>query len=383
MPAIIFIPIITATIISIFIVLLYVRYRKKNKFLLQDQTGLIPANASYEFLDAKEDKSVFKSYNTPLTETLQRHDVSSIYLIHGTFVGNDPFQIIDLLGEAFPKLGTKLISTIKERTKQTQNIFAKDLGNFTDEHVDYIRTMTGNRFNVHNITWSSGNNHLARVKGAIDLIQKLSTESPNSRVLLIGHSHAGQLFALITQLMNNPALEKKLKTITKKIIPDSDWKDINKQIKKMRTLKFDIVTMGTPQRYEWRLSDNIKLLHFINHRGTSVFGGDVKGALNTLDGDYIQQWGIVGSDIVSPLKEEKLINIELDSIFGAGSNLEELRKNIVFRKRLHSEGHHILVNYRDNAKYPNFLLTIFGHGSYTKFGYLGFHFEEICKRLYK
>lgn len=377
---ILFVPFIITSLFIFLLLWWYLRHRKKSRYLLQDQTELIPAGVGHEFLKAYRDKKSYLEYQQYFTEVMQRNEVSSIYLVHGTFVGEDPFQIFDLIGHAFPRLSVELINKFKLTTKQTQNLFAKDLGNFTEEHIKYIDIMTAHKFRLHNFIWSSGNNHLARVKGALRLLDQLSQEDEQSRVLLIGHSHAGQLFALISQFINNP---KVLTPLNKALENTLDMNEIKQKIKKISKMKFDFVTMGTPKRYQWKLNKQMRLLHFINHRGESVLGGEFSGAIRTHSGDYIQQWGITGSDIRSPISAEHLINLELDKILGEGSNIELLKEKIVLRHRLHEQGFHLLVDYQDNSKYPNFLKTIFGHGVYTKYDYLTFHIDEICKRLYK
>ena len=48
-----------------------------------------------------------------------------------------------------------------------------------------------------NYLWDGQNNHIGRLEAIPDLVQKIA-DSKGNRTLLIGHSHAGQLFALIT-----------------------------------------------------------------------------------------------------------------------------------------------------------------------------------------
>ena len=46
----------------------------------------------------------------------------------------------------------------------------------------------------------------------------------------------------------------------------------------------------------------------------------------------------------------------------------------------HNQGHHFLVDYGDQGKYPNFTKTIFGHAIYTKLDLMQFHLKLILKQ---
>jgi hypothetical protein len=54
--------------------------------------------------------------------------------------------------------------------------------------------------------WSSENHHVGRLEGALGLVRALATHAelgaPRGRILILGHSHAGQVFALVTQLLS-------------------------------------------------------------------------------------------------------------------------------------------------------------------------------------
>lgn len=313
---------------------------------------------------------------------LIKADIKSIYLVHGTFVGEDPFHLVELIQNSFPKVGEELMAMFKNRLKKSQDSFAKDLGNFIQEHKDIITTMTKGKINIVNFTWSSGNNHYARMRGAIDLISHLAqNHDKKDRVLLIGHSHAGQIFALLSQLLHHKAHRKELFEILNSV-EQFHLKTIQNQVNFLKHLSLDFVTLGAPPKYEWCLGDNMRLLHLINHRGNTAQAGSFKGASFTKDGDYIQQWGLSGSDIKSPIKAEQLINERLDDVLGVGTNLDFLRTQIKLRNRFHNAGYHLLIDYGDQSKLPNFFQTILGHGVYTKISHLKFLFHEICGKFY-
>jgi hypothetical protein len=85
---------------------------------------------------------------------------------------------------------------------------------------------------------------------------------------------------------------------------------------------------------------------------------------------------------MSPVEKQRKINSELDIFLGKGMDRSIFKSRVVHKKRLHNKGHHFLVDYGDNGKLPNFLLTIFGHGIYTKLDLLKFHFVFIFDHFY-
>lgn len=299
-----------------------------------------------------------------IDSTFLGKNIDTIYFVHGTFVGDDPWKLISLLENNFSGLSPAILSQIRNRTKRSQNFVAKDYGNFTQEHVEQTKKIVGENVEVKNFTWSSANNHFARVEGAINLLNRLALEG-GKRHLLIGHSHAGQVFAVVSQLLNHEAFRNQILMIMK--LPIEQVAILQKNIKILNHHKIDFVTMGSPARYEWCInSKRNTLLHIINHRGSNPQAGTFSGVSFTRDGDYIQQWGIAGSDFRSPVTNEDEINNELDTVLGLGSNIQQLSTNIQKRQRLHHTGKHLLINFNDNAGYPNFLLSMFGHGVYTK-----------------
>jgi len=365
-------------------------WRRLSRFsdtnLLQDLSNAIPENASYEFI---QNDKFLEFQKSPMAKhslfhelkILKRNHVKGIYLVHGTFVGDDPFHIISMIENNTPENSKKMIGLIKDQTKKAGDFFTKDLGNFTTDHVEKLESACKKEINIHNFTWSSANHHYARVKGCLDLIESITQDGYKSKdkILLIGHSHAGQIFSLLGQMIHNKNMRNFIFEVlnannvqTKKYIP---------LIKNISKLHFDFVTLGAPKRYPWTTPKNMKIMHFINHRSNDALGGNIKGFINTKDGDYIQQWAVQGSDIISPIKSEKIINEQLDQMLGVGSKLELFKQNVQLRHRLHNEGHHLLINYGDNSLTPNFVKTGFGHGVYTKVELLSFHFHLINKNF--
>ena len=321
-------------------------YKKKLlKYLSLDFSGLKPVDGTYQFINKFEVNSL--KFNTEeddleqIGQEIKKKKVSSIYILHGTFVGEDPFHLIGLLENSLPKISHEIINKIRQNTKKGQDLFTKDLGNFVEDHVDLLKSMTLGSVPVYNFTWSSGNHHYARVIGAIKLIVDLSLKhKTGDKILLIGHSHAGQVFALISKFVQD-------KKLLKQVLSCLDHNNIPKtfllDLKFVEKLNLDFVTLGTPVRYDWALTARMQLLHIINHRRDDILGGSSSGASFTRDGDYIQQWGIPGSDIKSPIYSEREINEKLDTILGDGSNYDVFRINVKKRNRMHNQGHHLLL----------------------------------------
>ena len=366
-------------IVTFYIIFYYFYKRKNSKYLLQDYSKLIPSDASYEFV-GHENLMALSGKMGHKQAAKFKSNIQSLYLVHGTFVGEDPWHIIELLGSVLPEQAESFIDKLKLATKHGQSLVAKDNGNFTQKHISILNKLFKSEVKVKEFTWSSGNHHYARVKGMLDLARELAiSHEKGDRILLIGHSHAAQLFALLTKLISNNEFKNLiLKFFSEEISRD----ELVRVIKRCRTFYFDIVTLGSPPRYTWELSADIKLLHFINHRSKDVLGGTYHGAMTTKDGDYIQQWGIAGSDFISPIEKQRRINKELDQYFGPGADRAHFKEQIKYRKRLHNKGHHFLVDYGDQSRFPNFLKTLFGHGVYTRTELLQFHLELIYDFLY-
>lgn len=129
--------------------------------------------------------------------------VSSIYLVHGTFVGADALGILSLLGRVYPQAQTFLGSLAKSAV----DLVAGEGGNYTGQYASTFERALQSpgepTIPVRRFHWSSQNNHLGRADGAVRLIDELAEAGlpPQGRVLLWGHSHAGNVFSLISNLL--------------------------------------------------------------------------------------------------------------------------------------------------------------------------------------
>jgi hypothetical protein len=229
------------------------------------------------------------------------------------------------------------------------------------------------------------------VRGTIALALYLGTfldwHPKQEKMLLIGHSHAGQLFALLTQMAHSQKrvlellapLEEggmpqglTLKECLNRVV------NIIEQLQKKQII---FVTLGTPSRYQWMPNKNWQLLHLINHRGHDAKAPNLIGLPWTKGGDYVQQLGVHGSDFPETLKVDSRANLQFDLLLGAGRDWRTWQKQLDRRERLHNWGNHLLIDYHDQGKFPNFYRTILGHGQYTKGKFMLFNLTQMVNHL--
>lgn len=312
--------------------------------------------------------------------------VRSVYFVHGTFAGNDPVGIISCIKAVYPKLSKTTEDQLRKLLKNNNNKLLADTGNYLPEYVQLFQKALGNKIPSQLFQWSSRNNHIARLRGSIKLIQHISKDLRKQpalhgeRILLIGHSHAGQLFALLTNfLANSKGIEKLFE------VAQYDGIDIfalQRDIENIKQVKFDIATFGTPPRYGWGKAD-YRLINIINHREKDHLGGKIYGLLTTKSGDYVQQWGIQGTDLIASTSQDRELNKELSLVLGKGNDLGAWTINIKPRMRVPAYGRTFLVDYKDSSFIlPNFMSSFFGHGVYTKYETLLFNTKLIVSEFY-
>jgi hypothetical protein len=328
--------------------------------------------------------------------SMQAHKVRLVLLVHGTFAGDDALGLFELLEPINKKLANKL----KNKGKRLTNTLVNDVGNYTPEYADALSHALADEIACELFIWSSGNFHLARLEGTIKLAQTLAEKITqhnilnDERILLLGHSHAGQLFALLTHFLANDAQAQGLYDIMEK---DEELKaaksKLVEQLEIIKKVNLDIVTFGTPIRYSWGKYEKFRLMAIVNHRSNV----GVSGLLSTRDGDYVQQWGIEGTDILPP--EKITLNDELDAVLDKGRDVSLLLDSLKRETRRHP--HYVdgtivsetfLINYRDNVVFSIYLLnpfgiphcikTLFGHGVYTRNSTMLFNMKFIIDNWY-
>ncbi|MCH7752479.1 MAG: hypothetical protein IH898_10040 [Planctomycetes bacterium] len=157
----------------------------------------------------------------------------------------------------------------------------------------------------------------------------------------------------------------------------------------LRRLELDIVTFGTPVRYGWDADGYANLLHFIHHRPppqgveyqapVPIESGRM---LSAVDGDYVQQIGISGSNLApNPLALRTLAaDWRLDKFLERDVPRERLLTRLKHGTRVPDEGTTLLVDYeRDEGGIHHHLL---GHAVYTRRKWLPLHCREVAARFY-
>jgi hypothetical protein len=336
------------------------------------------------YLLADQPESIMQGLRE-FSKTLKTANVKKVIFVHGTFVGDDPFGAFEFLNLLTPWIDPGLLSKMKTVVKRQAGKIVKDTGNFISEYVELVQDGLGQDIQCSLFDWSSANHHSARLAGTCRLVKSVSEVDGASfapRVLLLAHSHGGQLFALMSHLLSPSVLGSGLwNSIAKMGI---DGAAVKRELSIISRLYLDFVTFGTPPLYKWNLSSRHRLLNFINHRGNSHLGGDVAGIWRTRDGDYVQQLGILGSDIKAPSPQTESINRELDEILGPGRDRRLWLSNLKIKMRVIPFGRTVLVDYGDQSKFlPNFAKTLLGHGVYTRLTALPFHLRMISKYFYR
>ena len=339
--------------------------------------------------------------------------VVAVYCVHGTFAGNDALGLMTELARFAPELSKSL----SHLGKQTVNSIAGESGNYTPEYVaDFERGLSagaGRTIPVRLFNWSSQNNHIGRADGAVRLVDELARLAANlpedqrhavepPRIVLWGHSHAANVFALATNLLGSDRqsrdeffhaarsfyrpwfwgeIDLPVWESVRQLLDDSDHP--------LRRLQVDIVTFGGPVRYGWETNGYANLLHFVHHRPSKQRDEfrapgtlEPRRILQMTDGDFVQQIGIAGTNLVpNPLALRTLIaDWRLDKLLENDVAKESILKRFEHGKRVPDEGVTLLVDYeRDEGGIHYHLL---GHAVYTRRKWLPFHCRRVAARFY-
>lgn len=337
-------------------------------------------------------------------DALREARVGAIYLLHGTFAGYDALGMLTELGRWYPA-GRDSIAKI---TKQLVDALAGDCGNYTSTYAaafqQAISRENARPIPVRLFNWSSENHHLGRADGAVRLLDELASAhlEPGQRLLLWGHSHAGNVFAILTNLLASDAV-----TLGRffdacrlyycwpltGVVDIPVWRRVQERLAGGQGLPgerpLDLVTFGTPIRYGWETDGYARLLHFVNHRlqpgvpdHLTRFPPTAAQLLRAEAGDYVQHFGIAGTNTIpSPLALRAFkADWNLNELLQPGILTRDLFQRLSLGMRVPNEGTTLLVDYGPtNASVARHLL---GHAVYTQTEWLLFHAEEIARRFY-
>jgi hypothetical protein len=318
-----------------------------------------------------------------LGERMRAAGVRLVVFAHGSFVGDDPIAIARAVEDAMP-VRPEIARALRWFTRAQVSRFLGDLSNFSGDYVGAFAAATG--VEAVDFTWSGQNHHAARVEGAVRLSRTLAVRGagalqPGSRLLLIGHSHAGQLFAVLSQLVARTRGYEELIAAARS--RGEDISELEEHLTPLRGCAIDAATLGTPPRYGWAPGALFRVLHVVNHRGAGPRAPSLRGLFHTRQGDYIHQLGAHGSDLPAPTARERELNARLDRVLGVGTSFRVWLRHVAQGRRVSPHGHTVLVDYGDEAgKLPNFWATGLGHAAYTRRHAMLFHTRLVTNHFY-
>lgn len=337
-------------------------------------------------------------------QSLRRAGVGTMELAHGTFVGREVFGLTAGIGQWLPDRGERLGQAVK----QLVDALTGDVGNYPPDYARLLaQAIDADRepaMLVRLFLWSGDNNHLARADAAVRLIDELlALDVPaDRRILLWGHSHAGNVFALVTQLLSGD--RTRLRRFFRAARPyyrwpffrrpdAPHWLRVRKLLRRTKTIplrdRLDIVTFGTPVRYAWNMQGCSRLLHFVHHvpaEGLPAyragFPPSTEAILGGHRGDFVQQLGIAGTNMMPGLLTWRacLADWRLGRLLQPGLRARGVWRYLSAGRRVPDEGQTLLVDYQQQ---PGPLAQhLAGHALYTRKEWLLFHAEEAVRRLY-
>jgi hypothetical protein len=218
------------------------------------------------------------------------------------------------------------------------------------------------------------------------------------RLLFWGHSHAGNVFALLSHLLSGDAAA--VDAYFQAAAPylrrwlgrrPAHWGQVREALHDWpaeRAGQIDFVTFGTPIRYGWETAGYGKLLHFVNHRPAPELppyrapfpprDAEVRQAV----GDAVHQFGIAGTNFLPNLPSWRavLADRRLGRLLQPDLRRRDLPARLRCGMRVPDEGTTLLVDYGGEA--GHFAQHLAGHAVYTRERWLLFHAEQIARRLY-
>lgn len=335
--------------------------------------------------DAAEGTPEWAAAMGGLGDRIRAAGVRVVVFVHGSFVGDDPLNIARMIEDAVPIL-PDLARKLRGLTRGHLSRLLGDLSNFTGDYIEAFSRATG--VDAVEFTWSGENHHAARVQGAVRLARAIALHRGGALragdgVLLVGHSHGGQLFAVLSQLVARVHGFEEL--VAAAGARGEDVGALETHLALLQRCRIDVATFGTPDRYAWARGAGFRLLHVVNHRGpiASSRAEALRGVLHTTHGDYVRRVGVHGSDFPSPSAQERAINARLDRVLGRGTSLRTWLRAVERGLRISSEGRTVLVDYGDEATtLPNFLATGLGHAAYTRREAMLFHARLLADHFY-
>lgn len=337
---------------------------------------------------------------------LRAANVGVIYLVHGTFVGTDTAGLLGAICRFVPRL-RGMLGRIE---KFIADLIFRDNGNYLPRDAKLLEQALNPdgevTIPVRLFNWSSENHHIARADAAVRLLAELASLRlpPGKRILCWGHSHGGNVLALLTNLLAGPpgdpdvaAFFAAAETFYRRPISGTVdlpvWDAVRQLLADPRrpvlSSPLDLVTFGTPIRYGWDVAGCDKLLHFVHHQPLPGLPPERTGLptstwefLFGTSGDYVQQYGIAGTNFLPfPLWWRAfLADRRLNSLLQPDCSWVNLFTRICRGVRVPESGTTLLVDYGKPVDQP--LMNARGHAVYTKRRWLPFHLNETARIFY-
>ena len=343
-------------------------------------------------------------------EQMRAEKVAAIYLLHGTFVGDDAVGLLRLLGGLWPSAG----DVLRGCEKRFADKVVRDAGNYTPAYAAQLERdlAAPNQLEsaptpvppVRLLNWTSENHHVGRADGAVQLLDELAARTfvPGDRVVLWGHSHGGNVLALLTNLLGADVdtrrkfFDAARPLLTSLFAPPEQierWRRVQRLLETpgnpLAHVALDIVTFGTPIRYGWDTNGYSRLLHMIYHRpidglprDRARFPFSLISARRGKRGDYIQQVGISGTDFPTTLVHFAALAADrrLARLLEPGLRRLDLISRLKAGVRAPDEGLVLLIDYFEAAK--RLIHGACGHAIYTRQDWILYHVELMAQRWY-
>ena len=177
---------------------------------------------------------------------------------------------------------------------------------------------------------------------------------------VLGHSHAGQVFALLTRLLSRSIAAEAIVDVARARALDVGALEVDRF--GLDDVSLDFVTLGAPARYAWASLPRMRSLHVVHG------GRDPKGPLrHRLAGDdWVRRIGGSASDFPAIGGADRRVNARLDDAVGPRSA---------------PPGELVLVDYGSEGL-SGLVATGLGHGVYTRLDGMLFHASLVASRLY-
>jgi hypothetical protein len=374
-----------------------------NNFRHQEY-GLAPRSGQFELLGVRQPDSEYDHLrDQDMSDILREKRVAWICLIHGTFVGDDVLGIFRKVATVLPGLALNL----NRLEKKTLDTLLNDAGNYTAGFAEQLarRVNRANEDSAIPVTlfqWSGENSHIGRCDGAVRLLDDLLAQSfpDGARVLLWGHSHGGNVLALLTNLLGASLSAREeffeaaacfYKPLFRAHLPA--WERVRKVLaaegNPLEHVSLDVATFGTPVRYGWDTRVATRLLHFVNHRPAeglpayqAAMPRSLDDILNATYGDFVQQFGIAGTGIAPWIWSwrSRVADRRLRRVVQRGIRRRDLLRRLTSGTRVADAGKTLLVDYDESDDRARRLLG--GHAVYTRNEWQTFHQEEVVRRFY-